>query len=403
MIANGVRRAGTRGWARIVRGQAVGAWDGNAKPSTELPQSSAPSPQSLLRRLGMKQNKTCNSEVPQPPAPSPQSLLRITEQDNPASVALDVKPTTEILRIINREDQGVAPAVAKTIPKIARAVDMAVRAIRQGGRMIYLGAGTSGRLGVLDAAECLPTFGSDRVLAVIAGGGGAMFKSKEEMEDNPLEAERDLRRVNLSGKDVLVGISASGHAPYVLGGMRYARRRGAKTVGLTANPAAPMKSLAERLHRSCGRTGGYYRLQQNEGWDGPKTRAQYAFHSHHGALGASLLPLDDQYAVNQSEVARARPTNLDQRHGRQPYPRRPNVEGGRGKFAGGTPDASPRNQTRRSPATSDERKEYCFNSSGFERRARSSPGRSHSRESGNPPYQAWEMSCLRTGFPLSRE
>jgi len=171
--------------------------------------------------------------------------MRITERENPASVALDIKPTAEILRIINREDQRIAPAVAKTIPKIARAVDMAVRAIRQGGRMIYLGAGTSGRLGVLDASECPPTFGSDRVLAVIAGGRGAMFKSKEEMEDNPLQAERDLRRVKLSAKDVLVGISASGHAPYVLGGMRYARRRGAKTVGLTANPAAPMKRLAD--------------------------------------------------------------------------------------------------------------------------------------------------------------
>jgi N-acetylmuramic acid 6-phosphate etherase len=171
--------------------------------------------------------------------------MRITERENPASVALDIKPTAEILRIINREDQRVAPAVAKTIPKIARAVDMAVRAIREGGRMIYLGAGTSGRLGVLDASECPPTFGSDRVLAVIAGGRGAMFKSKEEMEDNPLEAERDLRRIKLNGKDVLVGISASGHAPYVLGGMRYARRHGAKTVGLTANPAAPMKPLAD--------------------------------------------------------------------------------------------------------------------------------------------------------------
>ncbi len=171
--------------------------------------------------------------------------MRITERENPASVALDTKPTAEILRIINLEDQGVAPAVARAIPKIARAVDMAVRAIRHGGRMIYLGAGSSGRLGVLDAAECLLTFGSDRVLAVIAGGHGAMFKSKEGTEDNPLEAERDLRRVKLSGKDVLVGISASGQTPYVLGGMRYARRRGAKTVGLTANPSAPMKPLAD--------------------------------------------------------------------------------------------------------------------------------------------------------------
>ena len=171
--------------------------------------------------------------------------MRITERENPASVALDTKPTTEILRIINQEDHRVAPAVAKTIPKIARAVDMAVRAILQGGRVIYLGAGTSGRLGVLDASECPPTFGSDRVLAIIAGGRGAMFKSKEGVEDNPLEAERDLRRVKLSGKDVLVGIAASGQTPYVLGGMRYARRVGAKTVGITVNPAAPMKLLAD--------------------------------------------------------------------------------------------------------------------------------------------------------------
>jgi N-acetylmuramic acid 6-phosphate etherase len=171
--------------------------------------------------------------------------MRITERENPASVALDTKPTAEILRLINREDQRVAPAVAKTVPQIARAVDMTVQAIRDGGRMIYLGAGTSGRLGVLDAAECAPTFGSDRVLAVLAGGLGAMLESKEGAEDNSLAAERDLRRVKLSNKDVLVGISASGQAPYTLGGMRYARRVGAKTVGLTANPAAPLKPLAD--------------------------------------------------------------------------------------------------------------------------------------------------------------
>ncbi|MGA2075646.1 MAG: N-acetylmuramic acid 6-phosphate etherase [Terriglobia bacterium] len=171
--------------------------------------------------------------------------MRITERENPASAALDTKPTAEILRIINREDQRVAPAVAKVVPRIARAVDMAVQAISCGGRMIYLGAGTSGRLGVLDAAECGPTFDSDRVQAVIAGGRGAMLKSSEETEDNPLEAERDLRRIQLSKKDVLVGISASGQAPYVLGGLRYARRLGAKTIGLTVNPAAAMKPLAD--------------------------------------------------------------------------------------------------------------------------------------------------------------
>jgi N-acetylmuramic acid 6-phosphate etherase len=171
--------------------------------------------------------------------------MRITERENPASAALDTKPAAEILRIINREDRRVAPAVEKVIPRIARAVDADVEAISRGGRMIYLGAGTSGRLGVLDAAECGPTFDSDRVQAVIAGGLGAMLKSSEETEDNPLEGERDLRRIELSKKDVLVGISASGQAPYVLGGMRYARRIGAWTVGLTVNPAAPMKPLAD--------------------------------------------------------------------------------------------------------------------------------------------------------------
>jgi len=179
---------------------------------------------------------------------APQSLLhdmRVTERENPASVALDTKTTTEILRLINCEDQRVAPAVARVLPQIARAVDLAAQALREGGRMIYVGAGTSGRLGILDAAECMPTFGTDRVLAIIAGGDGAMFKSKEGAEDDHLQAARDLRRLKLSAKDVVVGISASGHTPYTLGGMRYARRRGAKTVGLTVNPAAPMKHLAD--------------------------------------------------------------------------------------------------------------------------------------------------------------
>jgi N-acetylmuramic acid 6-phosphate etherase len=171
--------------------------------------------------------------------------MRITERENPASVDLDTKPTREILRIINGEDQRVAPAVAKTLPLVGRAVDMAVQAISHGGRLIYLGAGTSGRLGVLDASECAPTFGTDRVMAVMAGGRAAMFKSMESLEDIPREAERDLRRINLSNKDVLVGISASGRTAYVLGGMRYARRVGAKTVGLTSNPAAPLKPLAD--------------------------------------------------------------------------------------------------------------------------------------------------------------
>lgn len=170
---------------------------------------------------------------------------RVTERRNPVSADLDTRSTREILEIINREDHKVAPAVRKVIPQIARAADLAVRAHRQGGRMIYLGAGTSGRLGVLDAAECIPTFGTDSIKAIMAGAPESMFRPTETSEDNPGLAVRDLRRIRFGRRDVLVGISASGRTPYVLGGMRYARRLGAKTVALTSNPAAPSRQLAD--------------------------------------------------------------------------------------------------------------------------------------------------------------
>jgi len=170
---------------------------------------------------------------------------RITELENPASASLDTKSTREILRLINREDRKVPAAVAKALPQIARAVELAVKALAEGGRLIYLGAGTSGRLGVLDAAECVPTFGTDRVVGVMAGAPEAMFRPTEASEDNPRQAKRDLRRIKLARRDVLVGISASGRTPYTLGGMRYARRLGARTIGLTSNPHAPLGSLAD--------------------------------------------------------------------------------------------------------------------------------------------------------------
>jgi N-acetylmuramic acid 6-phosphate etherase len=172
------------------------------------------------------------------------SKARITERANPASASLDTKSTREILRIINREDHKVAPAVARAIPQIARAVDLIAESLTQGGRLIYLGAGTSGRLGVLDAAECIPTFGTDQVIGLMAGAPEAMFRPTEASEDDPHLAASDLRRVKLSRRDVLVGISASGRTPYVVGGMQYARKLGAKTIGLTCNPHAPLKRLA---------------------------------------------------------------------------------------------------------------------------------------------------------------
>jgi N-acetylmuramic acid 6-phosphate etherase len=123
-------------------------------------------------------------------------------------------------------------------------VDLIVTALKQGGRFVYLGAGTSGRLGVLDAAECIPTFGTDRVVGVLAGAPAAMFRPTEVSEDNPAQAVRDLRRLKFRNRDVLVGISASGHTPYTLGGMRYARRLGAATIALTCNPRSPLSGVA---------------------------------------------------------------------------------------------------------------------------------------------------------------
>lgn len=171
--------------------------------------------------------------------------LRITERQNPVSIALDRRSTLDILRIINSEDQKVAPAVARVIPKIGRAVDWIARALASGGRLVYLGAGTSGRLGLLDAAECFPTFGTEQVIGIMAGGPQAMFRAVEGAEDDPALAVADLRRIKLNARDVLVGISASGRTPYTIGGLGYARRIGARAVALTCNPNTEMSRVAD--------------------------------------------------------------------------------------------------------------------------------------------------------------
>ncbi len=173
------------------------------------------------------------------------STERVTERKNPAADSLDTKETHEILALMNREDHKVAGAIKKVIPQITRAVDLATDAIAKGGRLVYLGAGTSGRLGVLDASECRPTFSTDKVVAVLAGGPQAMLKAGEGIEDDCARARRDLQRIGLNKKDVLVGIAASGRTPYTLEGLRYARQKGAATVGLTANPDSPMRGMVD--------------------------------------------------------------------------------------------------------------------------------------------------------------
>ncbi len=161
-----------------------------------------------------------------------------TEQSNPASSKIDRCSTKEILKVMNNEDKKVAAAVEKQLPYISRAVDLVVRSFHSGGRLIYIGAGTSGRLGVLDAAECPPTFGSKptMVQGLIAGGKKAMFRSQEGAEDKEKNGSRDIDKIRISARDVVCGIAASLRTPYVAGGVKRAKERGARTLFVTTNP-----------------------------------------------------------------------------------------------------------------------------------------------------------------------
>ncbi len=162
----------------------------------------------------------------------------LTEQPNPASERIDALDAEAILRLMNQEDRKAAEAVAAAIPSIARAVETIAKALRCGGRLFYVGAGTSGRLGVLDAAECPPTFNvpPDLVQGIIAGGPQALVRAVEAAEDDPKAGERDLLERNFTSADVLVGISASGRTPYVVGAVEAARRLGARTIGISCTP-----------------------------------------------------------------------------------------------------------------------------------------------------------------------
>jgi N-acetylmuramic acid 6-phosphate etherase len=170
-----------------------------------------------------------------------------TEQRNAATMHIDEASTAEIVRLMNQEDQKVAVAVEQVLPNVAAAVDVIYNAVRGGGRLIYCGCGTSGRLGILDAVECLPTFGADTSMvdAVIAGGQGAFVRAVEGAEDDPALGQTDLEALHFSAKDVLVGIAASGRTPYVLGAMRYAKSLGAPVVSVTCCPGSEVDALAD--------------------------------------------------------------------------------------------------------------------------------------------------------------
>lgn len=169
---------------------------------------------------------------------SEQLAKLLTEQRNPRSTRLDSLSAEGILRLINAEDKLVPLAVEREIPYIARAVELIVQSLRRGGRLLYFGAGTSGRLGVVDASECPPTFGTDPdlVVGVMAGGHAAMFRSQEGAEDNEEQARKDVEAHGVGEKDTVCGIAASRRTPYVVAAVRHARSRGAKTIYVTTNP-----------------------------------------------------------------------------------------------------------------------------------------------------------------------
>lgn len=170
-----------------------------------------------------------------------------TEQRNPLSTDLDRLPTLAMLRLMNRLDATIPAVIAECLPVIAQTVDRITAVLAAEGRLFYQGAGTSGRLAVLDAVELLPTFSAPpgMVVGLIAGGSAAMLRSVEGAEDDPEQGRRDLQQQQFGAQDMLIGVAASGRTPYVLGGLRYAKELGAPTAAVVCNPASPMADLAD--------------------------------------------------------------------------------------------------------------------------------------------------------------
>lgn len=200
----------------------------------------------------MAENASLEAAANQPRLEQPRleavdTVSLATEASNPASRNLDQLSAHEIVNLMNSEDATIAEAVRKVLPQIGQAVVVITERLQRGGRLVYMGAGTSGRLGVLDAAECPPTFNtsSEQVLGLIAGGLGALVSAAEAAEDDPELGRKDAVRINLSEKDALVGLAASGRTPYVIGALQYAREVGAAAIAVTCNSPSALEEVAE--------------------------------------------------------------------------------------------------------------------------------------------------------------
>ncbi len=180
-------------------------------------------------------------------APALAIITLETEKVNPATTEIDRMSALEIAQVMNAEDAKVAQAIALELPQIARAIEETTARLRRGGRLIYVGAGTSGRLGVLDAAECPPTFNvsSEMVIGLLAGGPIAQSQAQEDQEDSAEAGEADVAALNLTAEDIVVGVAASGRTPYALGAVAYANARGALTIGIACNKGIPLEEAVQ--------------------------------------------------------------------------------------------------------------------------------------------------------------
>ncbi|EFE95827.1 putative N-acetylmuramic acid 6-phosphate etherase [Serratia odorifera DSM 4582] len=218
----------------------------------------------------------------------------VSETRNPATLRLDEMSTLEMVTCFNHEDRKVPLAIEPVLPQIAQAVDLTAAALQAGGRLIYLGAGTSGRLGVLDASECPPTFGVPHgvVVGLIAGGPGALLKAVEGAEDDAELGARDLRDLQLTATDMVIGLAASGRTPYVIGALRYARQLGCPTAAISCNPDSPIAQEAQVAISPVVGPEALTGSTRMKSGTAQKTGAEHDFHRGDGQTGQGISEPD---------------------------------------------------------------------------------------------------------------
>ena len=242
----------------------------------------------------------------------------LTEEANPASASIDALATEDVLRIINAEDRKVAEAVEREIPAIARAVDAIVEAFERGGRLFYIGAGTSGRLGVLDASECPPTFGvpPDMVQGIMAGGDAALSHAAETTEDDAAAGARDLLGRGFQSRDVLAALAASGRTPYVLGAIAEAARLGAVTIGVSCTPGSELARAVRIPITPAGWSRGGGRKHAPESRHCPEDGTQHALYRGVHPVGICLRQPDGECATGERQAGRPGAGHCGARGGR---------------------------------------------------------------------------------------